>query len=40
MVGAYFETDQGRKEINGTVAKRLAQVEELDGVLLRLTSDA
>jgi NAD(P)-dependent dehydrogenase (short-subunit alcohol dehydrogenase family) len=40
MVRAYFETDQGRKEINGTVAKRLAQVEELDGVLLLLTSDA
>lgn len=40
MVEAYFETDQGKAEIARLPPKRVGQVDELDGVLLLLASDA
>ena len=40
MVSAYFETDQGKAEIARLPAKRVGQVQELDGALLLLASDA
>jgi NAD(P)-dependent dehydrogenase (short-subunit alcohol dehydrogenase family) len=36
----YFETEAGKAEIARLPAKRVGQLEELDGALLLLTSDA
>ncbi len=40
MVEAYFETDAGKADIERHPMKRLGRVEELDGALLLLASDA
>ncbi len=40
MVSGYFETDMGRADIERHPMQRLGRVEELDGALLLLTSDA
>lgn len=40
MVSGYFETEQGKAETQKLPAKRVGSVEELDGVLLLLASDA
>jgi len=40
MVDWYFETEQGQAEIQRLPAKRVGKVEELDGALLLLASDA
>lgn len=40
MVEAYFETDQGKEEISRLPSKRVGKVEELDGPVLLLASDA
>ena len=40
MVSGYFETDAGKADIERHPMKRLGRVEELDGALLLLTSDA
>lgn len=40
MVDWYFESEQGKAEVARLPAKRVGRVEELDGVLLLLASDA
>ena len=40
MNSTYFKTEQGRKEIDSTLRKRLGGPEELDGTLLLLASKA
>lgn len=40
MVAGYFETEAGKADIERHPLKRLGRVEELDGALLLLTSDA
>jgi NAD(P)-dependent dehydrogenase (short-subunit alcohol dehydrogenase family) len=40
MVAEYFETDAGKADIERHPMKRLGKVEELDGALLLLASDA
>lgn len=40
MVASYFETDAGKADIERHPMQRLGNVEELDGPLLLLTSDA
>ena len=40
MVAAYFETDAGKADIERHPMKRLGRVDELDGALLLLASDA
>ncbi len=40
MVEAYFETDAGKADIERHPMKRLGRVDELDGALLLLASDA
>ncbi len=40
MVADYFETDAGKADIERHPLQRLGRVEELDGALLLLTSDA
>ena len=40
MINPFYETDAGSKEIGNLPAKRLGRLEELDGPLLLLASDA
>lgn len=40
MVEEYFQSEQGKEEISRLPSKRVGRVEELDGVLLLLASDA
>ena len=40
MVAEYFESEQGKEEISRLPSKRVGKVEELDGPVLLLASDA
>lgn len=40
MVAEYFASDQGKEEISRLPSKRVGKVEELDGPILLLASDA
>jgi NAD(P)-dependent dehydrogenase (short-subunit alcohol dehydrogenase family) len=40
MVDWYFETEQGQAEVARLPSKRIGNVEELEGTLLLLTSQA
>jgi len=40
MVEGYFETEQGKADIDRLPGKRVGRVEQLDGVILLLASDA
>ncbi|MCK9284176.1 MAG: SDR family oxidoreductase [Rhodocyclaceae bacterium] len=40
MVDWYFETEQGKAEVDRLPSKRVGRVEELDGAVLLLASDA
>ena len=40
MVSGYFDTDAGKADIERLPLKRVGRVEELDGALLLLASDA